>query len=113
MPEAALRVFQARLEALREAGFDGMLAAQALRALIAYAGGYGMLELSCFQLSDAGPQAESGELDRLLCLTRTLPPDAPPELVAVAREVCFYDPDHQFGLDLLLGALEQKLTGGR
>lgn len=86
-----------------EGGFDRDRAAQTLTAVVHYALGYAIMELS---LRAAVTPAREDELETIVRLTRTLPGDAPPELVRVARDCCGADPDAQFGLEALLAGLD-------
>ncbi len=105
LPEPSLRALDAALAALGRAGLDRQRAAEMLRTLVAYAAGYGMLELSYAALADA-----SG-IEQIVRLTRALPREAPVHLVEVARLCADCDMDYQFnlGLDLILTGLEARL----
>ena len=82
-------------------GQDHNWAAEMLRTLVAYAAGYGMLELSA-------PSRVGNQLKQIVRLTRNLPPEAPVRLVEVARMLADCDMDDQFelGLDLIRGQAE-------
>lgn len=105
LPEPALRVIDSSLTTLERAGLGRTQAAEMIRTLIAYAAGYGMLELSA-----PAPPGES-ELEQIVWLTRSLPSGTPVELVEVARLMADCDMDYQFelGLDLILAGLETRL----
>ena len=107
LPEPALRVFDAGLAALERAGVDRQAAADMLRTLLSYAVGYGMLELPAASVSG------STELERLVSIARSVPRDAPANLVEVARLMADCDMDFQFdlGLDLIITGLEVRLQG--
>lgn len=106
LPGPALHALDTALQALESAGLNRDQAAEMVRTLLAYAAGYAMLELSC------PPPAGDTELEMLVNLTRSLPPDAPVHLVDVARLMVSCDMDYQFelGLDLILGGLEPRLA---
>jgi len=107
-----LRALDAALAALGRAGLDRQRAAEMLRTLVAYAAGYGMLELSygMLELSTAAIGDASG-IEQIVRLTRALPRDVPVHLVEVARLCADCDMDYQFnlGLDLILTGLEARL----
>jgi len=105
LSEPALRTMDVSLAALERAGLDRPRAAEMLRTLFSYAVGYGLLELS------AAAPTGSTELERLVNLTRAVPPEAPVHLVEVARLIADCDMDYQFqlGLDLILAGLERSL----
>lgn len=107
LPEPALRAFDASLTALERAGLDRQAAAEMLRTLLSYAVGYGMLELPAASVSG------STELERLVSIARSVPRDAPANLVEVARLMADCDMDFQFelGLDLIITGLEVRLRG--
>ncbi len=108
-PAPGLRTFRSQLETLGAAGLDERGAADVLRAVVGYASGYAMLELSSLSVSRAGEDdGEDSELDSLWALARSLPPDLPPELAEVARTVCLCDAGRQFevGLEALLAGLD-------
>ncbi|MBS1885693.1 MAG: TetR/AcrR family transcriptional regulator C-terminal domain-containing protein [Actinobacteria bacterium] len=100
-----LRVLGPGLDVLLDAGFGQDRAAQTVNAVVSYAAGYGAMEISCFAAVRA---REAGADQFALELARLLPPDAPPELVRVARCTCGVDPSDQFefGLEALLAGLE-------
>ncbi len=105
LTEPALRTMDISLTALERAGLDRSRAAEMLRTLFSYAVGYGLLELS------AAAPAGSTDVERLVNLTRSVPPEAPVQLVEVARLIADCDMDYQFelGLDLILAGLERRL----
>ena len=103
-----------RLATLEDAGFARDAAANTLTAVVHYAIGYSIMQLS---YRSAVPVAVGGvaidgesELDTIVRLTRALPPDAPSEFVRVARDCCAADFDKQFefGLDALLAGLDPQ-----
>lgn len=102
----ALRAIDVALASLQSAGLDRDQAGETFRTLFAYAAGYAMLEISC------PPAAGLNELEQVVMLTRSLPPDAPVGLVEVARVMADCDMDHQFdlGLDLILSGLGARLA---
>jgi TetR/AcrR family transcriptional regulator, tetracycline repressor protein len=107
-PAPGLRTFRSQLETLRAAGFDDSRAADILRAVVGYAMGYALLELSSLSVSRSGGEGQDVDLDSLWALARSLPPDLPPDLADVARAVCLCDMNRQFdvGLDALLAGLD-------
>jgi hypothetical protein len=68
-----------------------------------------MMELSLRAAGAPGLEGED-ELEAIVRLTRTLPPDSPPEMVRVARDCCGSDPEVQFefGLEALLAGLDPQ-----
>lgn len=110
--ERMLRALAEPLRRLDEAGFDRDAAAKTLTAVVHYALGYAMMERS-LRAALAPPQAGEDELETIVRLAQTLPPDTPAELVRVARDCCTRDVDEQFefGLQALLAGLEPSQTG--
>jgi AcrR family transcriptional regulator len=106
LTEPALRALDSTLGTLESAGLDRTRAAEMLRTLVAYAMGYGMLELSTASADNTTP------LEQIVRLTRALPPRAPVHLVEVARLLADCDMDYQFilGLDLILAGVEARLS---
>lgn len=85
-PVSALELFAAQLERTDTASLDRDQVVSALRAVTAFALGYVATELTCF-----GPApADRAETDRqrLIRVSRALPPDTPARLVDTALEVC-------------------------
>ncbi|MGH7777717.1 MAG: TetR/AcrR family transcriptional regulator C-terminal domain-containing protein [Candidatus Dormibacterales bacterium] len=105
LPGPALEAIDSALVALESAGLTIDKAAEMVRTLVAFAAGYAMLELA------SPPPEGSTPLEQIVCITRTLPKDAPTHLVEVARLMCDCDMDRQFdlGLDLILAGLEARL----
>jgi AcrR family transcriptional regulator len=106
LAEPMLRTLATGLATLDEAGFDRERAAKTLNAVVHYAMGYATMELS---YRSAIPVRDGqSELDAIVQLTRALPPDAPSELVRVARDCCACDLDEQFefGLQAMLAGLD-------
>lgn len=110
LSEPALCVFDAQLDALESAGFEREPAAQGVRALVTYAVGYGMAELSPL-LMDQLQGSDVPDVQRLMRVMQSLPRDLSPRLAEVACIVCECDVDGQFdfGLDLIIGGLEARL----
>ena len=104
-PARELQAIDGAIGALERAGLSREQGAEMIRTLFAYAVGYGMLELS------APPPAGATRMEQIVSLTRTLPQDAPIELIEVARLICDCDMDYQFklGLDLIVSGLEARL----
>lgn len=114
LAEPMLRTAADGLAMLGDAGFDDECSARTLNSVIHYALGYAMMELA-FRTTIGIPRGGEPELDALVRLVRTLPPDAPAELVRVARDCCAcdYDAQFEFGLEALLGGLDpQCVTRG-
>lgn len=105
MPEAALSLSEAKLKALKAAGFEEDLAAKAVRTLVSYGVGYGAVELSYLLSEDQGSASET---ERLMRVMRMVPRDVSPHLAEVARIICDCDVDAQFdfGLEVVLTGLE-------
>lgn len=85
-PVSALELFADQLERADAAGFDRDQTVSALRAVSAFALGCVATELTCF-----GPApVDRAETDRqrLIRVSRALPPDTPERLVDTALEVC-------------------------
>ena len=102
LPEPALRVFDALLNALRGAGFSYEDAAQAMGALLGYATGYAMVELSC-RLGQSDLIAEGG-----------IPAGAASRFANVTRALteCDCDAQFNFGLESIIEGLEARLQRG-
>jgi AcrR family transcriptional regulator len=111
LSEPALRVFDAQLDALERAGLTRDLAAQGVRALITYAVGYGMAELSPLLMSQLQGNDVS-DVQRVMRVVQSLPQGLSPHLAEVACIVCECDLDAQFdfGLDLIINGLEAQLV---
>lgn len=107
LSESMLRTLEAGLTTLHGAGLDRERSSKTLNAVLGYACGYAMMELSC--LCAARPLvAGRSELEAGVALARILPPGAPAELAQIARDSCAFDPDPQFefGLEALLAGLD-------
>lgn len=112
LAEPMLGTLARGLATLEQAGFQRDTAAHTLNAVVQYAIGYSMMQLSYraavpVTIGGIGINGES-ELDTIVRLTRALSPDAPSELVRVARDCCAcdYDKQFEFGLDALLAGLD-------
>lgn len=102
-PVSALELFADQLERTDTATLDRDRAVSALRTVTAFALGYVTTELSCFGPGPAN-QAET-DRQRLIRVSRALPPDTPERLVDTALEVCGEcDVDRAFddGLELIV-----------
>jgi TetR/AcrR family tetracycline transcriptional repressor len=110
LSEPALGVFDAQLDALGRAGIKRELAAQGVRALVTYAVGYGMAELSPLLMNQL-QGSDVSDVQRVMRVMQSLPRDLSPRLAEVACVVCECDVDKQFdfGLDLIMGGLEAQL----
>lgn len=100
MPQAALRVVQAHVAALVDAGFGEARAYDVLRTFTSYVLGSALAEVTW----DLGPGGCAPVVRDLL------PPGTPEDLAGVADVFCGQsDPDAQFtlGLDLMLAGLDE------
>jgi AcrR family transcriptional regulator len=107
VPLPLLEAVHVQLCALYAVGFEARRAHQIVRTVQSFSLGYGLAEISCFGITDAGTSDLSTEA-MLVLLGQALPPDTPPHLVDAA--IALYgeaDPDALFesGLDLLLNGL--------
>ncbi|MEV5823984.1 TetR/AcrR family transcriptional regulator C-terminal domain-containing protein [Spirillospora sp. NPDC052242] len=96
-----LRPAERALALAEAAGFDGVTAVRITRALMAYALGTQMREIGFgkwLHHLDTSPAADFARLD----------PDEFPHVIALGAELSRHDPeaDFEFGLDLLIAALE-------
>jgi TetR/AcrR family tetracycline transcriptional repressor len=107
LAEPMLRTLAIGLSMLEESGFDHERAARTLNAVVHYALGYSMTELSYRAAAIRPVLGGESELDAIVQLARALPADASPELVRVARDCCASDLNEQFefGLQALLAGL--------
>jgi hypothetical protein len=82
-----------------------------VRTLVAYAGGWATLELSC----DCGLDPAASQVEQVVAVTRALPAETPTRLLEVARLMACCDMDHQFdlGLRLILDGLAAQLADAR
>lgn len=116
MPEPALRLCDAQLQVLGQAGFDDEHAVEVVRTIIGYALGHVLCEM-CWTAS-AGLASEGtceapgaggeSELQRLRWISRLVPPDVPDRLLEVAVKICGEcDTERPFelGLDLMIRGL--------
>lgn len=106
-PLPALELFADQLEYGDLSDHERDQAVSALRTVGAFALGCAVTELSCFGPTPASP--EETERQRLLRISRTLPPDAPERLVDVALTVCGDCDARQVfteGLDLIIRGCE-------
>jgi AcrR family transcriptional regulator len=94
---AGLRVVERALAIADAAGFDGVTSVRIMRALLAYAIGAQLRESGAAKMLDRHPvgRVEAAEF---------------PRVAALAAELVDHDPetDFEFGLDLLIGALESR-----
>ncbi len=89
------------LKTLREAGFDAATALYAFRTLSGYSMGYAMAEIRGFAMEPVGDRAGA----------RALPADEFPYIAELEGRLGAVDRDaeFEFGLDLILGGLREKL----
>lgn len=102
-PRSALELAADQLDRADAARFDRDQAISALRTVTAFALGCVVTELSCFGPAPAG--RDETDRQRLVRVSRALPPETPDRLVDVALEVCGdCDADRVFteGLDLIV-----------
>lgn len=85
-PLSALELFADQLDRAAPAELDRDQAVSALRTVTAYALGCAVTELSCFGPTPAS--RDETERQRLLRVSRALPPQTPDRLVDVALTVC-------------------------
>jgi AcrR family transcriptional regulator len=100
-PEA-VRPAERALALADAAGFDGPTSVRIMRALLAYAMGAQLREIGAVKLLDHLAHAEAGAYARL-------DPERFPRVTALAPELARQDPetDFEFGLDLLIEALDR------
>lgn len=84
-PIPALELFADQLEYADPSSHERYQAVSALRTVAAFALGCAVTELSCFGPT---PTTEETDRDRLLRVSRALPPDTPDRLLDVAITVC-------------------------
>lgn len=113
-PLAALRLWDAVMEQLQQAGFARERAAEVFCTVSSYAMGTAMVELSAL-VPDAAERAteaaeELTDIGRLTEVMRRVPRETPPHLVEVACVLtnCDMDAQFRFGLDLMLAGLAQR-----
>jgi TetR/AcrR family tetracycline transcriptional repressor len=89
------------LKTLGEAGFDPETALYAFRALSSYASGYAMAEIRGFAMEPAGSRLGAS----------TLPRDDFPHIHELdgRLETVDHDAEFEFGLDLIIAGLKEKL----
>ncbi len=89
------------LKTLGGAGFDPKTSLHAFRALSSYATGYAMAEIRGFAMEPSGPRSGA----------RALPAEGFPHIAELNRELGEVDRDaeFEFGLDLILHGLREKL----
>lgn len=112
-PLAALRLWDAVMERLQQAGFARERAAAAFCTVCGYAMGTAMVELSALApdaACTADAAAELSDIERLTEIMRRVPRETPPHLVEVACVLtnCDMDAQFRFGLDLMLAGLTSK-----
>ena len=101
---AALRVTEAGVQILRRAGFSRAEAARAFRTLFLYAFAYAAFNT---------PESPDETRRETLAALHALPPEEFPELTGGAEEaadVMSGEEQFEFGLDLLITALEARLA---
>jgi len=116
IPASALRACDLTLRRLERAGLDRPSAAEALRAVWAYAIGQGLIEISILVPAESSQSGDlATPLERLRQVLCRIPPEVPPRLAEVACLVCDCDLDAQFvcGLDLILDGLSPRIAHAR
>jgi AcrR family transcriptional regulator len=106
---SGMRPVEHALALAADAGFDGETSVRIMRALLAYAIGAQMREVGAAKLLDYLPNKTAERFDRL-------DPGQFPHVVSFQDELLSHDPetDFEFGLDLMLSALDQlPRRGGR
>jgi AcrR family transcriptional regulator len=111
LPPRALGPLDTALSALERAGLGRQAAADMVRTLLAYAGGWATLELSC----ECGVDPAASQVEQVVAVTRALPVETPTHLLEVARLMACCDMDQQFelGLRLIVDGLEARLLESR
>lgn len=100
---SALELCADQLDRADAAGLDRPQAVSALRTVAAFALGCVMTEVSCFGPAPTDP--DETERQRLIRVSRALPPDTPDRLVETALTVCGDCDAHRIfteGLDLII-----------
>jgi AcrR family transcriptional regulator len=98
---SGMRPVERALAVAADAGFDGETSVRIMRALLAYATGAQMREAGAAKLLDYLPKRAAERFDRL-------DPAEFPHVLAFQDELLRHDPetDFEFGLDLMLSALD-------
>lgn len=111
LPPPSLGPLDSALTSLELAGLTREAAAEMVRTLLAYAGGWATLELSCACGADPG----ASQVEQVVAITRALPAETPTYLLEVARLMACCDMDRQFelGLRLILDGLAARLVNER
>jgi AcrR family transcriptional regulator len=101
-PVSALQLFADQLDRTGSGAPDQDAAVSALRTVTSFALGYAVTELCCF--GPAPANRTDSERQRVLRISRALPPDTPDRLVDAALTVCDCDPHQVFtgGLELII-----------
>jgi AcrR family transcriptional regulator len=98
---SGMRPVEHALALAEDAGFDGETSVRIMRALLAYAIGAQMREVGAAKLLDYLPKAAAERFDRL-------DPAEFPHVVSFQDQLMRHDPetDFEFGLDLMISALD-------
>lgn len=113
-PVSALELFADQLDRAETSGVARDHAVKAMRTVAAFAIGCVVTELSCF-----GPypvQTQENERQKLLRISRALPPDTPDRIIDVALEACGdCDAQQLFtdGLDLIIRGCDTGVSTAR
>jgi len=104
---SGMRPVEHALAVAAEAGFDGETSVRIMRVLLAYAIGAQMREVGAAKMLDYLPKDRAHRLD-------FLDPAEFPHVIALQRDLLRHDPetDFEFGLDLLITALDGLPRGG-
>jgi AcrR family transcriptional regulator len=99
---SGMRPVEHALALAADAGFDGETSVRIMRALLAYAIGAQMREVGAAKLLDYLPKQAAERFDRL-------DPEQFPHVASFQEELLRHDPetDFEFGLDLMLSALDR------
>lgn len=108
LPPSALRLSAFHLRNLQAAGFDWQRSVTIVRAVIAYACGYAMTEISVLRSAPPVARAETAEFQVMRRVIEALPSDLPDDLARVAVDLAACDSAAQFdaGIELLLSGAE-------
>jgi AcrR family transcriptional regulator len=103
----SLRPAERALSIADAAGFDGPTSVRIMRALMAYALGAQMREIGQAKAMDNFPRSEAA--------LASLDPEEFPHVIALAPDLVRHDPesDFEFGLDLLINALDALPRRGK
>jgi AcrR family transcriptional regulator len=113
VPARFLEVLDACVRAMITGGYPDDRAVELLRAVLVYAQGYALAEVS-WAASQALPGPDEDALHRFRRVAALVPGSVPDSLLALAMRLCGecdMDAQFEFGLDLMVAGAEQGLTG--